>query len=190
MSLSFVKEGDDSAAVDVASTSSSAAPTVKDTRPLAVILQANREAKQAEYEAKLKAKDQQLTVTDDDLAFMATREQAHAERLAAIERAERAALAEFRSAVADRVVVAVPTTPTPPIASTEKPAAETKNPAAVVDPPVPTEKRPLVGAALLQPAMHVVKKARKADVDPKPKAAAASTGLSFLGQYDSDSEST
>jgi len=38
--------------------------------------------------------------------------------------------------------------------------------------------------------MHVVKKARKADVDPKPKAAAASTGLSFLGQYDSDSEST
>lgn len=181
MSLSFVKEGDESAAVDAAATATSAKPV--DNRPLAVILQANREAKQAEYEAKLKAKDQQLTVTDDDLAFMATREQAQSDRLAAIARAERAALDEYRTAVAERVVVAVPTDAVSGESAKKRPIAE------LVDPPVPTEKRPLVGSLLQQPALHVVKKARKpaAAAEPaKPK----STGLSFLGAYnDSESES-
>jgi hypothetical protein len=190
MSLSFVKEGDDSVATD------SAAPVTStpiDTRPLAVILQANREAKEAAFEAKLKAMNQQLTLTDDDLAFLESREQAQQDRLAAAAQAEAQALAEFRLAVSERVLVTVTDdVPDPAVASAsatggaavlEGVGNKKRSAADMVAPPIPVGKTPLV--AIHQPAAMVVKKkARTADVATKPPVVSA--GLSLLGSYAAD----
>jgi hypothetical protein len=188
MSLSFVKEGDDSVATD------SAAPVTVppiDSRPLAVILQANREAKEAAFEAKLKAMNQQLTLTDDDLAFLESREQAQQDRLAAAAQAEAQALAEFRLAVSERVLVTVTDdVPNPAVASATGGAAvlegvgnKKRSVADMVAPPIPVGKTPLV--AIHQPATLVVKKkARTADVAAKPPVVSA--GLSLLGSYAAD----
>jgi hypothetical protein len=194
MSLSFVKEGDNTN--DSSASATTTTTPALDSRPLAVILQANREAKEAAMEAKLKAMNQQLTLTDDDLAFMASREQAQLDRLAAAKREEQLALAAFRNAVSERVLVSVTEAPVAATAMSSVPAAVSavteskKRSADVVAPPVPADKKPLV--SLHQPTVLAVKKKARvgSTTNGAPgsgkKPAASSAGLSLLGAYGGD----
>lgn len=186
-SLSFVKEGDEAAAEEAEQERK-----IIDKRPLAVILQANREAKEAEQAAKLKARDQLLTVTDDDVAFESDRDRANQRRQEAVAMETQRALDEFRTAVAERVVsVAVESNSNSNTASV--PSNVVKNSAAkrpvesALAPILPPVKK---AAVQVKPSVQVKKSNAKpsssvstsAHVDKKPS---VSAGIGLLGAYDS-----
>jgi vacuolar-type H+-ATPase subunit E/Vma4 len=186
-SLSFVKEGDEGAAQ-----AAEQEQKIIDKRPLAVILQANREAKEAEMQAKIKARDKLLTVTEDDVAFESTQDYAKQRREAEVAKETQRALDEFRSAVADRVVVVASTddvaTTTTIASSTSSTSSLKRSAESALAPVLPPIKK---AAVVSKVPLVQVKKPAAAAVNVKPKvnntSKKPSAGIAMLGGYDDSS---